>query len=275
MGKHDPRARLTTDQYAFSSNLPSGTATALIKVQGEALKVEIWGDGRDELDLALPELLGTNQALIAEEAHQLPKPLLELRAQGLRRTNRAHLPLTETLVPIVLQQLVTWREAAASWRALLHRYGSAAPGPLKLQTPPSAETLANLSLPEYRGLGIAVKRARTIQKLSVNLQRHQHKAPEELTKLAMKSPGVGPWTQALFLGLEAGYSDVIPTGDYHLPSTVMWALNGTRSGTDEDMVYALEPYRGYRFDIIRLIMGSNISVPRRNPRMPYRRPEHR
>ena len=275
MGKHDPRAKLATDHYAFSSHLPSGTATALIKAQGEVLKVEIWGDGGDELDLALPELLGINQALVAEEAHQLPKPLLELRALGLRRTSRAHLALTETLVPIVLQQLVTWREAAASWRALLQRYGSAAPGPLQLQTPPTAETLANLSLPEYRRLGIAVKRARTIQKLCANLQRHQHKAPWELTKLAMKSPGIGPWTQALFLGLEAGHSDVIPIGDYHLPSTVLWALNGTRSGSDEDMLRALEPHQGYRFDVIRLIMGSNISAPRRNPRMPYRRPEHR
>ena len=83
--------------------------------------------------------------------------------------------------------------------------------------------------------------------------------PEQLLKLK----GIGPWTSALYRGLELGDADVVPVGDYHLPTTVSWALTQNRRATDETMLRLLEPFRGYRFEIIRLIMGANISAPRR------------
>ena len=271
MGKHDPRSQLTKIAYQFCSRLPSGPATASITSGPAQLHAELWGEGADELASLLGEQLGIHSPLVAADAPDLPKPLLKLRAAGLRRTQRGNTRVVETLIPIILQQLVTWREAAASWRGLLMRYGTDAPGPYPLKCPPTLETLTRLTLPDFRRLGVGAKRARTIQSVCATLMRYQKSPVIKQQQALLNLPGIGPWTLEFYRGLELGAVDAVPTGDYHLPSTVAWVLTTQRQATDEDMLQLLKPYQGYRFDILRLIMGANISAPRRSPRMPQRR----
>jgi 3-methyladenine DNA glycosylase/8-oxoguanine DNA glycosylase len=67
-----------------------------------------------------------------------------------------------------------------------------------------------------------------------------------------------------------GDPDAVPIGDYHLPHAVGYALEGTPRSSDERMLELLDPYRGHRARVIRLLMVSGIAAPRFGPRQPLR-----
>ena len=83
-------------------------------------------------------------------------------------------------------------------------------------------------------------------------------------------PGVGPWTAAKVAQVALGDADAVPVGDYHLPHAVAYALEGVPRSTDERMLELLEPYRGHRARVIRLIGVAGITAPRYGPKMPLR-----
>jgi 3-methyladenine DNA glycosylase/8-oxoguanine DNA glycosylase len=64
-----------------------------------------------------------------------------------------------------------------------------------------------------------------------------------------------------------GDADAVSVGDYHIPSLVAWALAGERKADDGRMLDLLEPYRGQRGRIQRLLEISGIYPERRGPRM--------
>ena len=70
--------------------------------------------------------------------------------------------------------------------------------------------------------------------------------------------------------LVLGDADAVSVGDYHLPHTVSWALAGEARGSDERMLELLEPYRGHRGRVIRLLEAAGIAAPRRGPRLRLR-----
>jgi 3-methyladenine DNA glycosylase/8-oxoguanine DNA glycosylase len=47
----------------------------------------------------------------------------------------------------------------------------------------------------------------------------------------------------------------VAVGDLHLPHIVSWTLAGERRGSDERMLELLEPYRGHRGRVIRLLLA--------------------
>jgi 3-methyladenine DNA glycosylase/8-oxoguanine DNA glycosylase len=67
--------------------------------------------------------------------------------------------------------------------------------------------------------------------------------------------------------LAFGDADAVSVGDFHVPHLVSWALAGEPRGTDERMLELLEPYRGARALVIRLLESSGISAPRYGPRL--------
>jgi 3-methyladenine DNA glycosylase/8-oxoguanine DNA glycosylase len=67
-----------------------------------------------------------------------------------------------------------------------------------------------------------------------------------------------------------GDADAVSVGDYHLPSLVAWALAGETDADDARMLELLEPFRGQRARVIRLIVAGGGGPPRRGPRMPLR-----
>jgi len=83
-------------------------------------------------------------------------------------------------------------------------------------------------------------------------------------------PGIGPWTAAEVALVALGDPDAVSLGDYHLPHQVAFALAGETRANDERMLELLEPYRGNRARVIRLIVNGAPSPPRFGPRMPLR-----
>jgi hypothetical protein len=59
-------------------------------------------------------------------------------------------------------------------------------------------------------------------------------------------------------------------GDFHLRNMVAFALAGEARGTDERMVELLEPYRGQRGRVTRLLELGGARAPRYGPRMSTR-----
>jgi 3-methyladenine DNA glycosylase/8-oxoguanine DNA glycosylase len=83
-------------------------------------------------------------------------------------------------------------------------------------------------------------------------------------------PGIGPWTAAE-VGVRAlGDVDAVSVGDFHLPNLVAFALAGEPRGTDARMLALLEPYRGQRARVVRLLELSGVRAPRYGPRLSVR-----
>ncbi len=64
--------------------------------------------------------------------------------------------------------------------------------------------------------------------------------------------------------------DAVSVGDYHLPHLVSWCLVGEPRGSDDRMLELLEPFRGHRGRVLRLLEASGMTAPRYGPRMPLR-----
>jgi 3-methyladenine DNA glycosylase/8-oxoguanine DNA glycosylase len=80
-------------------------------------------------------------------------------------------------------------------------------------------------------------------------------------------PGVGPWTAAEVALRALGDTDAVSVGDFHIPNMVAWALAREPRATDARMLELLEPYRGQRGRVIRLLEAAGVAAPRFGPRM--------
>ena len=67
-----------------------------------------------------------------------------------------------------------------------------------------------------------------------------------------------------------GDADAVDVGDYWLKHVVSHALTGEPRGTDERMLELLEPWRGQRGRVCRLLLHGAPPLPRFGPRLPFR-----
>ena len=146
-GRGDPTHRVTEDGAVWrTSLLDSGAVTCRLVQRGlQEVVAEAWGLGAEELVAGLPDLLGGRDLA---EGFEPRHPLLADTARrhpGLRvpRTGR----VVEALVPAVLEQKVTGREARDAFRRLVLRHGEPAPGPAPegMRVPPSAHAWTSSS----------------------------------------------------------------------------------------------------------------------------------
>jgi 3-methyladenine DNA glycosylase/8-oxoguanine DNA glycosylase len=79
-------------------------------------------------------------------------------------------------------------------------------------------------------------------------------------------PGIGPWTAAEVTLRALGDPDAVSVGDFHLPNVVAFALAGEPRGDDARMLELLEPWRGHRARVVRLLEASGIEAPKFGPR---------
>ena len=92
----------------------------------------------------------------------------------------------------------------------------------------------------------------------------------DATRRLRALPGIGAWTAAEVSLVALGDADAVSVGDYHLPHHVAWALAGEARGDDERMLELLEPYRGHRGRVLRLLVAGAPGPPRFGPRLPLR-----
>ena len=269
-GTGDPTIDLRAGEVRLAFRTPGGPTAVRLRVAGaDTLDAQAWGPGAEMAVAALGPLVGHDdhpEELVAR--HPLVR-LLQRRMAGVRfpRTGRPF----DALLPAILEQKVTGSEARRSYRALIRRYGEPAPGPLGLMLAPLPEILASLPYHAFHPLGVERRRADVIRRAARIASRLDSAPRDVVQRILLSIPGIGPWTVAEVLRVSHGDPDAVSVGDYHLPHVVAWALAGEPRADDARMLELLEPYRGQRARVQRLIELSGIWPPKYGPRAPERR----
>lgn len=285
-----PAAQAQSAQASGSAHGTEEAPTPVTRVQAQA-----WGPGARWLLDALPGAMGFYDDIsgFIPDAHPVTKDAAR-RHPGLRlgRSGR----LLEALVPAILEQKVVILEAHRAWRILLSTYGTPPPGPAPhgMRVFPGPGTWRRIPSWDWHRAGVEGVRAETVIRAAGaadSLERLLTLTHEEADRRLRTIPGIGTWTSAEARQRAAGDPDAVSVGDYHLKNVVGWALAGRDRSTDEEMLALLEPFRGHRHRVTRLIgltrgtgttpgrpagSGTGISrygtggPPRRGPRNPVR-----
>ena len=272
-GTGDPSFRFVGETAWRAIRTPAGPATLHLSVATAdgAVDARAWGVGAEWALDSVPGLLGDDDEPAGFE------PRHPLVREAWRRHTGWRVPRTalvlEALVPAVLEQKVTGREAWRAWRHLLRAYGEPAPGPdvvrdLRLCVPPPAATWARVPSWDWHRAGVDSARSGTVVRsagVAGRLEQVTALGHAEAATRLRSVPGIGVWTAAEVAQRALGDPDAVSVGDFHLPSLVGWALIG-RPVDDEGMLELLEPYRGHRYRAVRMIELSGVRPPRRGPR---------
>jgi 3-methyladenine DNA glycosylase/8-oxoguanine DNA glycosylase len=267
-GAADPSMRLYRDGAIRATRTPDGPATVALSLRGATLLVEAWGPGADRALDGAPALAGIEDGRDGFAPGNRLLADLDRRMPGLRigRTGA----VLEALIPAILEQKVTGTEARRAYRGIIIRWGEPAPGPFGLRLLPRPEVLARLPYEAFHPIGLERRRADLVRTVAARATRFEETVelplPDAYRRLTAL-PGLGPWTAAEVALRALGDRDAVSIGDYHIPSMVAFALAGERRATDSRMLELLEPYRGQRGRVIRLLEASGIRPPARGPRM--------
>jgi 3-methyladenine DNA glycosylase/8-oxoguanine DNA glycosylase len=272
-GARDPTYLRDPGGVVWRTSLtPDGPVSMRIRALSGAGEVQAtaWGAGSSWALDRLPTLLGaTDDPQGFDPAH----PVLR---RAWRRHHHLRTPSTglvfESLVPSIIEQKVTGREAWTGWRNLLRRFGEPAPGPGEargLRVLPRPEVIALIPSWEWLRMQIDPSRSRTVvraARVAYALERTVGLPVDEVDRRLRSLPGVGLWTSAEVRQRAHGDSDAVSFGDYHLATQVGQTMTG-EPVDDEEMAALLEPYRPHRHRVQRLVELAGSSPPRRGPRM--------
>jgi 3-methyladenine DNA glycosylase/8-oxoguanine DNA glycosylase len=129
--------------------------------------------------------------------------------------------------------------------------------------------VVRLSDAEWHRLGVERQRADAIRRTHAvlgSLEVAAETGSGELQSRLCSVPGIGPWTATGLAANVMGDTDAVLLGDLHVPHNVCFALAGEPRGSDERMLELLEPWRGQRARVVRLLARSGLRAPRRGPR---------
>jgi 3-methyladenine DNA glycosylase/8-oxoguanine DNA glycosylase len=268
-GRTDPTFQVTPEGIWRTTNAPTGPATFVISQHGDEVRGQAWGPGADWVIDTLPELLGDRDDPsgfdpihpVVERTHQA-NPWLRMPRTGL---------VFEALVPAILEQKVTGLEAKRAFTRLVRRFGTVPPGPAPegMRVPPPAEVWQRIPSWEWHKAGVQPPQSKTVvaaARVAARLEEAATMPEDQAVKRLRSVPGIGVWTAAEVAQRALGSADQISVGDYHLSAFVGWALLG-RPIDDAAMVELLEPWRGHRQRVVRLIEGAGIGYERPGARM--------
>ncbi len=278
-GPADPTIRLAADRLWRASRTPQGPVTLHLAWDRDGVTADAWGPGAEWAIAGVPRLLGADDDATSFRPDLPFLRDLARRFTGLRfgRTDR----VLEALVPAICEQKVTAEEAHRAVRLMalwfgepapmaLDEQGAPLPGAPRLQLPADPARLATLAYHQLHPAGLEQRRA-------VVIRRVAERAPwleaiggldGAAAEARLRSiPGVGAWTTAETMRTALGDVDAVSLGDFHLPNLVSWALAGEPRGDDARMLELLEPYRGQRGRLVRMLELSGIRPPRYGPRL--------
>lgn len=238
------------------------------------MRAEAWGGGAEWVLDAVPAMLGADDdpSAFPADVHPVVRRLRDASPHW--RQPRTGLVM-EALIPAVLEQKVSGVEAHAGFRRLVHRFGERAPGPgaaRRLWVPPPPERVAAIPSWDWPRAGVGPQRAATVvrcARLAPSLERVAAMAPAAADAGLRSVPGVGPWTSAEVRQRALGDPDALSVGDYNVVTDIGWALTGELLD-DDAVLELLEPFRGHRYRVQRLVELAGVRRPRRAPRAQLR-----
>lgn len=281
-GNGDPSFAARQDGVWMAFTTPEGPATLRLTSAGNGpdtyVDAQAWGSGATSAIDSVPALLGSGDDWSGFDDVEFHATLPRMVREARRRNLAVRLPSTgrvvDSLVPTILEQKVTTIEARRGYRYLVYRYGTAAPSAGRLSTsgllvPPSAAQWLAVPSWEWHKAGVGPQRSATVMRAlrsAVALERLASLSAGEAGTKLQTIPGIGVWTAAEVVQRTHGCPDSIAVGDYHLASYVGYALTG-RKTDDAGMIALLEPWRGHRQRVVRMLGLSGFRKPTFGPRM--------
>jgi 3-methyladenine DNA glycosylase/8-oxoguanine DNA glycosylase len=266
-GRYDPTTQTEPGGWWRSTLTPDGPATVHIWWSAHGLDAAAWGPGGNHLLATVPALTGQlDEPPAITAAH--PAVATAIRRQPMPRIGHSG-GLYHTILPLIVEQRVTSREAMRSYASVVNAFGEVAPGPRPMRLPPSPAVLANLPYWSFHRFGIERKRADAIKAFAAHprllAEVEADPSPRQAIQRLHLLPGIGPWTTGSAGGPAFGDPDAIAVGDFWLCHLVTQALTGRPRGTDADMLELLQPYAGQRNRVIKLLAADGHRVQRFGP----------
>jgi 3-methyladenine DNA glycosylase/8-oxoguanine DNA glycosylase len=265
-GLYDPTCRRGPGVLWRAGHAPAGAVTLCVRRTATGVEASAWGPGAAWAVERAGALTGLDDPGGFAPTGALAS--LARRRAGLRLPRSPF--VFDGLVEYVLQQRVTFRDAARAHRRLVSAHAPPSPGPPGLRLPLTPLEWLRIPDHELRAAGIDAQRGATLRAASRAARRLDEAFEQPLerarTRLAAVR-GCGPWTVEMAMGFVLGDPDAVPTGDLHLPHEVARALAGEPRGDDRRMLELLEPYRGHRFRVLRLLLAAGrVRLGRASPR---------
>lgn len=256
-GLYDPTCRRAPGRLWKAGRTPEGPVTLALLRSSKGVEARAWGPGAAWAIERSDALAGLRDDPSGPEWPPGPIATLARRGRGIRLPRSPW--VFDGLTEYVLQQRVAFRDAARAHRRLVSSLGAAAPGPPGLRLPLEPSAWLRLPADELRRAGVDGRREGTLR-AAARGARHVDAAfdlaPARARGVLAAIAGCGPWTVEITMGFVLGDPDAVPTGDLHLPHEVGRALAGDGQADDARMLELLEPFRGHRFRLLRLLLAA-------------------
>jgi len=267
MGQRDPTVQRGIRGVRMARWVRSGAATVELLWEDGRILGTAWGPGATEAMTYIPQWVGLHDTPCID----FGRDALNRRLSPVLGTHLSRAPfVSHEVLGHILQQQIAWRDAARIWFQLVSGVGEEAPGPFGLRMPLTFEQMKRTPYGFFQQVGISEPRIHAIRevgRLGYRLDEWLAVSQEDFVRRVTTLPSIGPWTANHVLAVSMGAPDVVVRGDYTIPHTVAWVLAREARATDDRMEELLQPFKGNRWRLVRLLWALNVQAPRRGPRM--------
>jgi len=262
LGPNDPSSAVVDGSVWLAVRTPLGGATVRIGYVGRTVEVVAWGEGADAAVDSSPNLIGATDDTSAFRTGTAEVEDLARRFAGVR------LPRSGAVADALIAHLV-WRthtpfEAQRARLQLAERWGGRAPGPTTLLLPPDPQELAGATHYDLHLAGLNPPVADMVKRIAASARRLDALAllpPGDAHRRLREVAGVDEWVAAKVAIAALGAPDAVPLGDVDLNRLVTSVISGSPTDSDDAFQACLDPWKGQRARVIRLIESAQVPSP--------------